>query len=159
MPIDQALPSTIKSQLDHLMASFFRAVSFQPGEKPSYDELYALFIENGLLIKNSTATPEITSLSTFIELRRHVVNSGQLTSFREVELAEITELFGNVAHRFSTYEKSGTLNGEQFVAKGLISTQFIRTPGGWKMSAMAWDDERPGLTILERYQPAERRYG
>jgi hypothetical protein len=32
----------------------------------------------------------------------------------------------------------------------MISSQFVLTPDGWKMSAMAWDDERPGLSIVER---------
>jgi hypothetical protein len=36
--------------------------------------------------------------------------------------------------------------------RGVISIQFIATPTGWKISAMAWDDERPGLTISERYR-------
>jgi hypothetical protein len=38
----------------------------------------------------------------------------------------------------------------------VIAIQFIRT-GGWRISAMAWDDERPGLTIPERYQPRVAR--
>jgi len=25
--------------------------------------------------------------------------------------------------------------------------QFIRTSEGWRISAAAWDDERPGLTV------------
>jgi hypothetical protein len=29
----------------------------------------------------------------------------------------------------------------------MITTQFAHTPTGWKMSAMAWDDERPGLSM------------
>lgn len=48
---------------------------------------------------------------------------------------------------FSAYGKSGTLKGVSFEARGMISTQFVRTPAGWKMSSMAWDDERPGLSI------------
>jgi len=28
----------------------------------------------------------------------------------------------------------------------MVTTQFINTPGGWKMSAMEWDDERSGLS-------------
>ena len=36
-------------------------------------------------------------------------------------------------------------------ARSVISTQFIRTPRGWKTSSMAWDDERPGLGIPDRY--------
>ncbi len=148
-------PVDARGELDGLTAAFFRAVSFQQGEKPPYAALYNLFIDEGLLIKNSTATPEISSVSQFIAPREQLVGSGQLTSFTEVEISEITEIFGNVAHRLSTYEKSGTLNGAPFTVRGIISTQFIMTPSGWKMSAMAWDDERPGLTIPKQYEPAE----
>ena len=82
-----------------------------------------------------------------------MVSAGELTRFREMELSETTEIFGNVAHRFSAYSKSGTMKGVPFEARGMISTQFIRTPQGWRMSAMAWDDERPGLSLPERYEP------
>jgi len=34
-----------------------------------------------------------------------------------------------------------------FDARRMVTTQFVKTPEGWKMSAMAWDDERPGLSI------------
>lgn len=56
-------------------------------------------------------------------------------------------VFGNVVHRFSAYAKAGTLKGVSIEARGMISTQFISTPAGWGISAMAWDDERPGLFI------------
>ena len=79
-----------------------------------------------------------------------MVRAGELTRFHEEELSETTAIFGNVAHRFSAYAKSGTLKGVSFEARGMISTQFILTPGGWKMSAMAWDDERPGLSLPDR---------
>jgi hypothetical protein len=78
-----------------------------------------------------------------------------LTSFREIEVAEITEVFGNVAHRLSTYVKSGRMDGAAIDGRGVISTQFIRTPDGWRMSSMAWDDERPGLAIPARYLSRE----
>jgi hypothetical protein len=102
-----------------------------------------------LLIKNSGASPEISNIHHFIEPRQRAVVSGELACFSEVETAEITELFGNVAHRFSTYAKRGTLKGVPFEARGVISMQFIKTPAGWRMSAMAWDDERPGFAIPE----------
>jgi len=41
------------------------------------------------------------------------------------------------------------LNGEAFAARGVIFTQFVRTPAGWRMSAMAWDDEHScGVSLL-----------
>ena len=139
--------SAAKDELDHLSAAFFRAVSFEAGEAPSYQNIHSLFIDSGLLIKNSGPTPEVSSLSQFIESRQALLNAGELTRFYEGELSETTQIFGNIAHRFSSYEKSGTLKGVPFEMRGMISTQFILTPAGWRMSVMAWDDERPGLSI------------
>ncbi len=148
-------PNAVKSELDALTVKFFRAVSFEAGEVPSYEEIYTIFIESGLLIKNTASAPEISSVRQFIAPRQALVASGELTRFREWELSESSQIFGNVAHRFSAYAKSGTTKGSPFETRGMITTQFVRTPAGWKMSAMAWDDERPGLTIPDQ-SPSER---
>lgn len=143
-------PSDSRAELQALICSFFRAVSFDSGRQPAYAEIRDLFIGGAKLIKNSSELPEITSVDEFIALRQRTLDSGALTSFSEVETAEITEVFGNVAHRLSTYDKAGTMNGHAIAGRGVISTQFIRTPDGWKMSSMAWDDERPGLVVPAR---------
>jgi len=139
--------TAVKQELDSLSTRFFRAVSFEPGSKPAYDDIHSLFIPAGLLIKNTASTPEISTIAGFIAPRQALVDSGALTRFKEWELSEITQVFGNIAHRYSAYSKAGTMNGEAFEARGMISTQFVKTPEGWKMSAMAWDDERPGLSL------------
>lgn len=145
----------VLAELKRLSEAFFRAVSFEPGTKPAYATLHELFIEPGLLIKNSGTTPEIATVRAFIEPRQASVDAGDLTRFHEAEIAETTEVFGNVAQRFSAYVKSGVLKGVPFAARGMISTQFILTPAGWRMSSMAWDDERPGLTLPKHYEPTE----
>lgn len=137
----------IKGDLDRLVPAFFRAVSFELGDAPAYARIRDLFIQRGLLIKNVSSSPEISSVQEFIESREALVRAGTLTRFHEAEISESTVVFGNVAHRFSVYSKSGTSNGEPFEAKGMVTTQFISTPDGWRISSMAWDDERPGLSI------------
>ena len=139
------------AELSKLTDGFFRAVSFVKGTTPPYANIHALFIEMGLLIKNSGVLPEICSLRQFIEPRQASVRAGELTRFYEAEVSHSSEVFGNVAHRFSTYVKSGTLKGVSFEAKGMISTQFIRTPDGWRVSSMVWDDERQGLALADHY--------
>jgi hypothetical protein len=141
--------SGVEAELHRLISTFFHAVSFEPGSKPSYASIRALFIERGLLIKNVGSIPEISSVQEFIEPREALVGSGTLTRFHESELSESTVVFGNVAHRLSAYAKSGTSGGTSFEARGVITTQFVNTPAGWRMSSMAWDDERPGLSIPE----------
>jgi hypothetical protein len=138
-----------------LIHAFFRAVSFEPGTRPAYDGIRELFADGGRLIRAGSKIPEVWTVDDFIASRGRMVDSGALTSFRETELRAITEVFGSVAHRFSTYEKRGTMNGTAIAGRGLISTQFVNTPGGWRISSMAWDDERPGLTIPPHY--LERR--
>ena len=145
-------PIDIRADLKALTDEFFRAVSFETGQRPAYARIRELFIDDGKLIKNSSEVPEISSVDDFVVSRQRMFDSGALTSFDEVETAETTEVFGNIAHRFSTYEKRGTIDGEAVEGAGLISTQFVRTASGWKMSSMAWDDERPGLAIPDRYR-------
>jgi hypothetical protein len=143
---------TTEDELAALTAGFFDAVSFAPGERPDYEAIRDLFIAQGLLIKN-IGEPEIATVDEFIAPRQALVDSGELTEFEEGELAQVTELFGNVAHRMSTYFKRGVQGGVRFEARGVISTQFVFTPSGWRMSSMAWDDERPGLVMPDRYEP------
>ena len=143
---------TTEDELAALTAGFFDAVSFAPGERPDYEAIRDLFIAQGLLIKN-IGEPEIATVDEFIAPRQALVDSGELTEFEEGELAHRTEVFGNVAHRMSTYSKTGVQDGVRFEARGVISTQFVFTPSGWRMSAMAWDDERPGLVMPDRYEP------
>ncbi len=144
--------SSTKREIDALTLAFFRTVSFSEGNKPSYQNLYQLFIKSGQLIKTSAATPEISTVRQFIEPRQLMVDLDELTDFFEVETAEVTEMFGNVAQRFSTYKKYGINKGAAFEGRGIISMQFIRTETGWKISSMAWDDERSGLTVPDRYK-------
>ena len=87
-------PAAVKAEFDRLTEGFFRAVSFEEGSTPLYESIYELFIEAGLLIKNTSSTPEISTVSQFIEPRLAAVRSGDLIRFNEVELCETTESFG-----------------------------------------------------------------
>jgi hypothetical protein len=140
------------TELQTLIDAFFAAVSFDEGSAPEYGRLRELVVPGGLLIRNSGPAPEVDTVDAFIEPRQALVDSGALTSFAEFETHDITEVFGQVAHRLSTYGKRGVSNGEPFEGAGVISTQFVLTPDGWRISSMTWDDERPGLEIPERYR-------
>jgi hypothetical protein len=139
------------SQIAALITQFLADVSFPTGGKPDYSRLRGLFSEGSLLIKNSSELPEISTVDEFIRSRQAQVDTESLTRFEEVEIAHVTEIFGRVGHRFSTYWKRGMVDGVPIEARGIISIQFIQTPAGWRISSMAWDDERPGLSIPDRY--------
>ena len=124
------------------MAAFFRAVSFEAGALPDYAAIRDVFVAQGLLVRALESPPEISTVNEFIAPRLEQVRSGRLTAFTETELSGENATFGNVTQRWSHYDKRGVLDGKPFAAQGWISTQFVRTPQGWRITAMAWDDER-----------------
>jgi hypothetical protein len=91
----------------------------------------------------------VSTVEQFIAPRQALVGAGHLTSFQEAELEHRTDIFGRVAHRLSTYVKRAVTDGAPSEIRGVISTQFVQTSAGWLISSMAWDDERPGLTVPE----------
>jgi RimJ/RimL family protein N-acetyltransferase len=140
-PAQEAPGSEVKAELDRLTGDFLGAFTNTGGGRPNVDIIRAVFIPQGRIISNIGAEPVIYDLDGFIEPRAKILTDGTLTEFSEWEVAERTEIFGSIAHRFSDYRKSGFLNGEWFEGAGHKTTQFVRTASGWRMSSMAWDDE------------------
>jgi hypothetical protein len=134
--------------MDEVLAAFLAAVSFDTGGAPDYGRIRELFVPGGILVR--TPDPPV-DVEGFIAPRQATFESGALTEFSETELSSTTETFGRVAHRMSGYAKAGVLNGEAFATRGVISTQFVLTDAGWRISSMAWDDERDSLTVPARY--------
>lgn len=150
-PIPGATVNVSDDQLRELVEEFFRAVSFDPGDRPSYPRIRELFVPYGRLTRNGPDGAQTHTVDEFIASRQAMVDSGRLTSFHEFEMAAVTESFGGVAHRLSTYGKRGITDGVPHEARGIISTQFLRTSAGWLMTSMAWEDERADLPLPDRY--------
>jgi hypothetical protein len=142
----------VEAELANLIAGFFAAVSFPQGGAPSYERLHDLFIPQGLLIRNSGSdpVPAAYGVRAFVNDRAALVAAGRLTSFAEHELSATTVHWGNVAHRLSAYGKHGVQDGVTLAGRGIITTQFVATEAGWRISSMAWDDERPGLPLPDQ---------
>lgn len=133
----------VKAELDGLMRAFFGAFTNTGGRRPDLGVIREIFIPQGTIIKNIAAEPVVYDLDAFIAPRAAILTDGTLTEFSEWETAERTEICGTVAHRFSHYRKSGSIEGAWFESGGCKTTQFVKTADGWRISSMAWDDPAP----------------
>jgi hypothetical protein len=136
-----------RQAIDALTRAFFGVFSNRDGKRPGLDVLYELCLPEAVIVKTCADAPTIYNLREFIEPRARLLNEGSLREFFEEELAERTDIFGNVAQRFCSYRKSGFLDGEPFEAKGMKCLQFVKSSGRWLISAVAWDDERDGNLV------------
>jgi hypothetical protein len=135
--------------IDSLVARFFTAFTNRHG-RADVASARDLLIPEAVIVKNVGSTPEICGVETFLGPREELLSNGSLRDFEEAETSSRTDIHGNVAQRLSLYRKSGVLSGQRFETRGVKTFQFVRTPVGWRISAVAWDDERAGLTIPDR---------
>jgi hypothetical protein len=141
--------NTAQAQIAALVGSFLSAVTFERDDRPSYQSIRDIVILGALFIKNTSDVPEISGVDEFITPRQLLVDNGTLIEFSETELSATTDVFGRIGQRLSIYRKAGVSDGVAFTADGVIATQVVLTPGGWRISSMAWDDERAGLTLTQ----------
>jgi hypothetical protein len=138
-----------KAEIDQLTRAFFELFSNRDGMRPDLGRIFDLFVPQGVIARCAGRVPEISTLAAFIAPRQKLLSNGSLTDFAEVETSERTHIFGNMAQRLSTYQKSGSRDGVPFLSRGVKSFQFVHTPDGWRILSMAWDDERDGLSLQE----------
>ena len=136
-----------RAAIDTLVRAFFAVFDNRGGRRPRLGELHELCLPECVITKSEPSGLTVTGLEAFIAPRAELLSGGRLVDFFEEEVAGRTDLFGGVAQRISVYRKSGVLDGVAFSARGVKTLQFVRTADGWRISAVAWEDERPGLPI------------
>jgi len=129
-----------KAAIDALAAAFFALFTNADGAVPDLGRIHDLFVPDGI-IANGGPRQGLFGLDAFTAPRQELLTSGELTDFSEWETWERTEFFGDVAHRLCRYGKKGVLRGEPFTGSGTKSMQFLRTPDGWRLTAISWDDD------------------
>ncbi|MEO8670835.1 MAG: hypothetical protein ABI411_05935 [Tahibacter sp.] len=128
--------------IDALTERFFALFTQSPEKSVDLLPIHDLFVAQGMLIKAVSGSTEIYTLQQFIEPRLRLLNSGELTGFCEQEISARTDIYGNVAQRFSVYRKTGILRGASFASSGTKTLQFVRFDSVWKLTCVAWDDDR-----------------
>jgi len=136
-----------KQAIDTLTAQFFAAFSTKDEEKVDLGHLRALFVPSAIITRTCGDGFEVYDLDSFIAPREEILNNGELVDFSEHETHERTQIFGDIAQRWTFYQKQGVLRGEDYRGIGVKSLQFVHTPDGWRFSAVAWDDARDDLPL------------
>lgn len=124
-----------------LVRTFFEAFTQGPQLGSRLDHLPDLFLPDALIVRTCGAVTAY-DVAGFIAPRRELLSSGRISGFREWEVSGTTEVYGDVAHHWCTYAKTWTEDGAPRSGAGGKTVQLVRTDFGWKISAIAWDDQR-----------------
>jgi len=127
---------------------FFSAFTTSIDNERQFEELAQLFLPEALIVSTCGRGVTTYDVDGFIKPRAQLLTSGRLVEFSEWPIEGRIDVFGDVAHWFGGYGKAGQDDsGNDVSGRGMKSMQFVRTADGWRISAAAWDDERPGVSF------------
>ncbi|BBM02705.1 hypothetical protein [Microbulbifer sp. GL-2] len=144
-----------KTEIQELLKELYQVISGPAGYKRDWNRQQCLFTSYAKVIRTSVDNKGKPQ-SLVMEIQDYPDNFQELIgerAFYEDEIHNIVEVFGNIAHAFSTYEAWSNEERTQFIKRGINSIQLYHDGKSWKITNMIWDDERPGLSVSARYMP------
>ena len=139
-----------RAEIADIVRIFFEAFTSGPGCDERMEALRERFLPEAVIVRTGGGEPAVHDVDGFIAPRRKILTDGTLEEFHEWELSGHTELFGDIAHHFCSYAKEGVQASKPIAGRGMKTMQLVRTAVGWRVSGVAWDDEREGLSIDDR---------
>jgi hypothetical protein len=142
------LPSTT---LDELIKALDDAVS-GPGDKDRTC-LRALLLPDARLSPLAKAAdgsfaPHVLTVDGWID----AVKKRGSAVFYERQVKVSSDLYGHIAHLWSTYEVRPTPDGKAQV-RGINSIQAVNDGARWRVSEILWQAETPAEQVPTRYLP------
>lgn len=144
-----------KTDFRELTRALYRVVSAAP-EQRDWDAIRHYYHPQARLVRtgvNPDGSPFVSvfSLDAYIENVAHMLDG---VRFSEVEVAQESVVFGNVARLTSVYEYTRQSEQETVRGRGVNFFTLVHDAGQWRVMSIVWDNERPGLTLPpEVYSP------
>ncbi|MBO0323200.1 hypothetical protein J0X14_12905 [Muricauda sp. CAU 1633] len=156
----QAQENHIKYQdetrtIDSTIKALYAVISGEKGEERDWDLMRYIYHPNAKLVPSGT-NPEGKVGARYITPQTYVESSGQWlveNGFFEEEIHRETQVFGNIAHVFSTYQCFKSKTDKEPFMRGINSIQLLNEGGRWRVINIFWAQETEENPIPEAYLP------
>jgi hypothetical protein len=141
--------------LDTIILALYATVSGPAGTERDTPRMRDLFMPGAHLVRTSIAE-DGTPLAKVMDVESYVQDTAdyfRLNGFYEVEIARRTDLFGQIAQVFSTYEARNDPGEAGPFKRGINSIQLFNDGQRWWIVNMLWDNERDDNPLPARYLP------
>ena len=149
----EAKPADVAS-IDAITKAVYDVISGEAGAKRDWDRFRSLFHPSARLIptgKNpNTGLVVARALAPDDYVQRNEPFFAK-EGFFEREVARQTEIYGNIAHVFSTYEAFKTAKDEKPFMRGINSIQLLNDGKRWWVISIYWQAETPENPLPEKY--------
>jgi hypothetical protein len=146
-PVPEAKPADVAS-IDSIVAAVYDVISGPAGQKRDWDRFRSLFAPGARLIPvaqaGETRAARVLSVDDYIARSSPILEK---SGFYERETARRLEAFGDIAHRFSTYESRRKADDPAPFVRGINSFQLMNDGKRWWIVTIFWEAEGPDRPI------------
>ena len=129
-----------EGEIDDLIGAFYRVFDNREGCPRNMSAVCRMFTPSAIITRVGAGGVDQWDLPAFMARQEKLLTDGTLIAFREWEVEARTTVLREIASRLSRYRKRGVLNGAPYAGEGDMFAQLCRTAGGWRISAMLWQD-------------------
>jgi len=151
--VKEADPADV-STMDGIMKAVYDVISGEAGKPRDWDRMRSLFYKDARLIPSGknpqTGVVGARSASVDEYIKRNEPFFAK-EGFFEREIARRTDIYGNIAHVFSTYESLHSLSDKKPFARGINSFQLLNDGKRWWILTIYWQAETPENPIPKEY--------
>jgi hypothetical protein len=149
----EADPKDVGS-LDSIMRAVYDVISGEQGKARDWDRFRSLLHKDARLIPSGknveTGVVGVRTLTTdeYVKRAQPVFKK---EGFHERETARHTDIYGNIAQVFSTYESRHSPKDPKPFARGINSFQLLNDGMRWWVVTIYWEAETAGNPIPKKY--------
>ncbi len=142
------------ASIDSIIAAVYDVISGDAGQARDWERFRTLFHRDARLIptgKNSTTGVTGARAMTPEDYIKSAGTMFAKEGFHETEKARHVEVYGNIAHVFSTYEARRAKIDKQPFMRGINSFQLLNDGKRWWVVNIFWQAESPEYPIPKKY--------
>ena len=150
--VPAANPADVSS-LDAIVAALYDVISGPAGKKRDWDRMRSLFVPGARLIPTGPRQTggygaRVLTVDEYIERASGFFDK---EGFYERESARQSDLFGQIAHVFSTYESRHAPDDAKPFQRGINSIQLMNDSKRWWVVTIFWQGEDEKNPLPEKY--------
>lgn len=139
--------------IDAIMKALYDVISGPAGEARNWNRMRTLFLPEAKMIATGT-TPTGEIVKRVMTVEDYITRNGPVlekNGFFEQEIYRKQEVYGRIAHCFSTYAAKRTATDKEPFMRGINSIQLYNDGKRWWILSIFWQSESKDVPLPKEY--------
>jgi hypothetical protein len=139
--------------IDAVIIALYDVISGPAGQSRNWNRMRSLFLPEAKMVATGT-TPGGDIVKRVMTVEDYITRNGPIlekNGFFEQEIFRKQEVYGRIAHCFSTYAAKRTIEDKEPFMRGINSIQLYNDGKRWWILSIFWQSESKDVPLPGKY--------